>query len=476
MKKKEPIAGRAQEKAVLQQLLNSPNSELLAVYGRRRVGKTFLITRVFGKFAFEFTGTYDVPVKQQLANFASALGSKETPTNWKEAFLLLRKKLERSKASGKQIVFFDELPWIASRRAGFLPAFEHFWNSWGSRQSNLLFIICGSAAAWMIKQVIHNKGGLHGRVTRTMELAPFNLRETHEYLRRRNFPNNHFQTLELYMALGGIPYYLHQAQPNLSAAQNIDALCFNPEAPLRNEFETIYASLFDNHQRHLQIIKALAKVQQGLTRAEIQEKTKIESGGTLTQTLEELNRSGFIGITIPFGKTKRDALHRLTDEFSLFHQKWIEGKRQLDGTENHWLQLRSTPRWNSWSGFAFENICLKHVRQIKAALGIAALQTESSAWRHRPKSPQKKGTQIDLLIDRNDGVVNLCEMKYSTAPFTITKKYAEELRNKQQIFQSITKTRKALFLTMVTTHGLADNAYSQELVNNRVEAEALFSP
>lgn len=470
------IAGRSREKAILQQLAESPDAELLAVYGRRRVGKTFLITRFFGRFAFEFTGTKDLPAKRQLSNFATALGGTETPGSWQAAFLLLRKKLEKSKSSRKQVVFFDELPWIASRRSGFLPAFEHFWNSWGSRQDNLLFIVCGSAAAWMIKRVIHDKGGLHGRVTRTLQLAPFNLHETHEYLRRRGFPDNRFQTLELYMALGGIPHYLHQAQPHLSASQNIDALCFEPGAPLRDEFNEIYASLFENHNRHLQIIKALAKVQQGLTRAEIQKKTRTGTGGTLTQTLEELNRSGFIGITIPLGRTRRDALYRLTDEFSLFHQRWIHGKKQPEGDGNHWLQLRSTPRWNTWSGFAFENVCLKHVRQIKTALGISALQTESSAWRYQPKSTQEQGVQIDLLIDRADSVVNLCEMKYSATPFTIKKKYAKELRNKQQVFQSITKTRKALFLTMVTTHGLADNAYSQELVNNRVDAEALFSP
>ncbi|MDF7826250.1 AAA family ATPase [Pontiellaceae bacterium B12227] len=474
MKNTDYIAGRGREKAILQQLTESADAELLAVYGRRRVGKTFLITRYFSKFAFEFTGTKDLPVKQQLANFASAFGCKETPPNWQAAFLLLRKKLEKSKSRRKQVVFFDELPWIASRRSGFLPAFEHFWNSWGSRQSNLLFIICGSAAAWMIKRVIHDKGGLHGRVTRTMQLAPFNLHETHEYLRRRGFPDNPFQTLELYMAMGGIPHYLHQAQPHLSAAQNIDALCFEPGAPLRDEFNEIYASLFENHERHLQIIRALAKVQQGLSRVEIQKKTKLRTGGTLTQTLEELNRSGFIGITIPFGRTQRDALYRLTDEFSLFHQRWIHGKKQPEGGGNHWLQLRPTPRWNTWSGFAFENVCLKHVRQIKAALGIASLQTESSAWRHQPKSTQEKGAQIDLLIDRADGVVNLCEMKYSAAPFAITKKYAEELRNKLQVFQSATKTRKALFLTMVTTNGLADNAYSQELVNSRLEIGSLF--
>lgn len=470
------IAGRHREKALLQQLEESPDAELLAIYGRRRVGKTFLITRHFSKFAFELTGTKDISVKQQLSNFADALGTQTIPVNWQEAFRLLRKKLDRTKTSGKQVVFFDELPWIASRKSGFLPAFEHFWNSWGSRQNNLLFIVCGSAAAWMIKRVIHEKGGLHGRVTRTMQLAPFNLHETHEYLRLRKFPNNWLHTLELYMALGGVPYYLRQALPNLSAAQNIDMLCFSPRAPLRNEFNEIYASLFENHDRHLQIIRALGKVQQGLNRAEIQSQTGLATGGTLTQTLEELSRSGFIGITIPFGRTQRDALYRLTDEFSLFHLRWIQGRRSAETDTNHWLQLRATPRWNAWSGFAFENVCLKHVHQIKAALGIASLQTESSAWRHQPKSTKGKGAQLDLLIDRADGVVNLCEIKFSVAPFAITKKYAEELRNKQQVFQSVTKTRKALFLTMVTTNGLADNAYSQELVNSRVEVGALFAP
>jgi hypothetical protein len=306
---KEQISGRFDEKQRLQKLLESPDPELLAVYGRRRVGKTFLITRFFGTFAFEMTGMYDVPAGKQLSNFAEALGTDRVPDSWLEAFRLLREHLEEKRQGHKQVVFFDELPWLATRKSGFLPAFEHFWNSWGSRQPDLLVVVCGSAAAWMIRKIVNQRGGLHGRVTCQMELSPFNLCEAHEYLRSRNFPDSRSQTLELYMAVGGVPLYLQKARPELSAAQNIDALCFAPGAPLWNEFDQIYASLFEHHDRHLQIIRTLADVQQGLTRPEIQLKSNLASGGTLSQTLEELHRSGFITVTVPFGRIRRDALY-----------------------------------------------------------------------------------------------------------------------------------------------------------------------
>ncbi len=470
------IAGRIREKEILQELLASTEPELLAVYGRRRVGKTFLITNFFAKFAFQFTGTFDIPARQQLLMFSKALGADLVPKNWSEAFFLLQEHLEKQSPTRKRVVFLDELPWMASRKSGFLSAFEHFWNSWGSKQPDLLVIICGSAASWMIKKVIHQKGGLHGRVTRTIELPPFNLHETHEYLRSRKFPNSKEQTLELYMVLGGVPHYLQQANPKRSAAQNIDTLCFEPNAPLRHEFEAIYSSLFENYGRHLQIVRALATVQQGLTRLEIQKKASQSTGGTLTQTLEELYRSGFITKTIPFGQTQRNALYRLTDQFSLFHLRWIEKQRNPSGSGNYWLQMRSTQRWSTWSGFAFENICLQHVRQIKEALGIAGIQTEESAWRGKSKELSNQGAQIDLLIDRKDGVINLCELKHSVAPFSISKKYAGELRSKRDVFQSATKTKNALFLTMVTTCGVTDNRYKAELISNSLKADSLFAP
>jgi hypothetical protein len=374
------------------------------------------------------------------------------------------------------VVFFDELPWLASRRSGFLPAFEHFWNFWGSRQNDLIVVICGSAASWMIAKVLHQKGGLHNRVTRSLPLQPFRLHETEAFLRMRGIELDRKQVIELTMALGGIPYYLDYVRKGRSAGQNVDAIFFAPNAPLSDEFDKLFAALFEHHERHLKVIRALARKQTGLTRQELVRVSRLPSGGNMTNILMELETSGFICRSVPFGRTMRDALYRLVDELTLFHLRWVERKREASDGNGQWMRIRSTPAWQAWSGYAFENLCLRHVTQIKKALGIAGVYTETSSWRHQPATAEENGAQIDLLIDRRDGVINLCEMKFSEDEFTIDKKYARELSAKRDAFRRATGTRKSLFLTLVTTHGVKANDLKAQLVQNDVAADALFDP
>ncbi len=476
-----PLVGRKAEQDELTHALASGRPELIAVYGRRRVGKTFLIRSFFAReLCFELTGLRDSPQAQQLAAFARSLEAVtgyaiEAPQTWFEAFQALIKYLEGAlRNRGRKVVFLDELPWLATRRSRFLAAFEHFWNSWASRQDGLIVVICGSAASWMIAKVLHQRGGLHNRVTRSLPLYPFRLHETEAFLRSRGLDLDRRQLIELTMALGGIPYYLDQVRRGRSAAQNIDAILFAPNAPLGDEFEKLYASLFERHERHVKVIRALARKQGGLTRQDIVKMSRLPSGGTMTTTLTELEASGFICRMRPFGRAMRDSLYRLVDEFSLFHLRWLEGKRDRSDGEGQWMRIHGTPGWQAWSGYGFENLCLRHLPQIKKALGISGVQTESSAWRHSARNREETGAQIDLLIDRRDGVINLCEMKFCDGEFVIDRKYARELLAKRETFRRATGTRKAIFLTLVTTHGVKPNGSKAEIVQNEITADALF--
>jgi hypothetical protein len=475
------LIGRKAEQAELLDAAKSGRPELIAVYGRRRIGKTHLIRTFFAKqICFELTGVREARAGQQLKNFAHTLESAtkfklRAPRDWPEAFQELIRYLDQQlRTEGRKVVFLDEVPWLAGRRSGFLPAFEYFWNSWGSRQAGLIVVICGSAASWMITKVLHQKGGLHNRITRNIPLQPFCLPEAEEFLKSRGVALDRKQVIELVMAVGGVAYYLDYARKGRSAAQIIESLFFAPNAPLLDEFGKLFAALFENHQRHLKVIRALARKQAGLSRKELIEVTRFETGGNLTTILDELEASGFICRMVPFGHTKRDPIYRLIDELTLFHLRWVEGKRDTSGNDGRWSRIRSTPAWHAWSGYAFENLCLKHVDGIKKSLGISGVQTECASWRHRPSDPDDTGAQIDLLIDRKDGVINVCEMKFSEGEFCIDKAYARDLRNKLGVFRRVTGTRKSLFLTLVTTFGISDNTYQAELVQNSLTAESLF--
>ncbi|CAM4170621.1 hypothetical protein SAMN06265348_105371 [Pedobacter westerhofensis] len=443
------------------------------------MGKTFLIRNGFSKaISFEFSGIHHATLDQQLENFSLALSAGSTglpvakAASWLKAFEMLRQYLSPVLKIERTIIFIDEFPWIDTPRSGFLPAFESFWNSWASREKNLIVVICGSAAAWMIKKVVNNRGGLHNRVTRRIRLLPFTVGEMTAFLKHRKVNLDYYQTLQLYMAMGGIPQYLKEIRPGDSATQNIDRLCFTKEGLLQDEFKNLYHSLFDTAQSHIDIVRALAKKGMGMSRTELIAACKLTSGGYATQVLDELTESGFITPYIPFGKTKTYLLYKLTDEYSLFYLKFIEGSKAVgSGT---WITFISGNSWTSWSGNAFESICMKHIPQLKKAIGIEAVYAEVSVWRHQPVTKADRGTQIDLVIDRGDSCINICEMKFSDRPFEISKAYAKELENKLAVFRDQTKTRKTLFLTMVTTYGLRNGTSFSGLVQKEIGMDMLF--
>ncbi|CAA6677050.1 MULTISPECIES: ATP-binding protein [unclassified Lentimonas] len=471
------LIGRHAEIKELNRLLSSQEAEFLALYGRRRVGKTFLIREHFKKqMCFELTGLKDGLLKEQLTNFHHELGQRSRkqrncPDSWQAAFQQLGSHLQTLRGSGKRVIFLDELPWLASARSRFLPALDYFWNTVLSRDPRFILVICGSAASWMIAKIIDHKGGLHNRVTARMKLEPFSLAESEQFLKSRGVKLTRYDQLTLAMATGGVPHYLKEAQPGKSAAQTIDRSCFEKTGLLRQEFDRLYASLFDHSDRHVEIVRELAKHPQGLTRSRL---TKAyTTGGRLTQTLRELEEAGFISTHGQFGKKSKDTIYRVADEYSLFYMKWIERKQSTGA--GSFLKKFNTPAWRAWSGYALEALAHKHIPQIKAALGIAQVDTEHCSWVHRPNKTWPTGAQVDLLLDRADHSINLIEIKFSQGPFTITKSYAAELRRKVEVFQQVTKTKKNVFLTFITSQGLTENAYATELVNESITTEVLFS-
>jgi hypothetical protein len=474
-----PLIGRQLEQAILQKALLSNEPEMVAVIGRRRVGKTFLVRSTYaGKISFEITGIQNGSKLEQLQHFTDRINYYakpvfpfQAPKSWLEAFQMLTIFLEKWGNGEKPVVFFDEFPWLATgRNSDFLKAFGLFWNSWAS-QNNIVVVICGSAASWMISNVVRNKGGLHNRITRRINLQPFNLYETEQFLRSRSIQLDRYHILQIYMAMGGIPHYLKEVEAGKTATQNIDQICFSPQGFLREEFSELYLALFDHAENHIQIVRALAATWQGMTRKDIIAQAGLADGGNTTRILEELANSGFIMAFYAFGKKKKELRYRLTDEYSLFYLQFIEEKRgEGAGT---WERLAQTQAWKSWSGYAFESVCLKHIPAIKKALGISGIYTEASAF-YLKKSDFGRGIQIDLLIDRNDQAINLFEIKFYHSPFALSKDQAEEIRVKKAIFKSATTTTKQLFFTLLTTFPLVPNEHSLSVVDSILDMNCLF--
>lgn len=474
------IIGREREIQELRSLYQTDKPVFAVVYGRRRVGKTFLVRELFdGKFSFYHTGLspYEIKGKKlkelQLGNFYSSLvkyGSKlnKVPADWFEAFNALIEILDQKDRHERQVVFIDELPWMDTPRSGFVTALEHFWNGWGAGRENLMLIVCGSATSWISDKIINNKGGLFDRTTDEIKLRPFTLAECEQYYKANGVAMSKFDQLQSYMVTGGIPYYISMLQKGKSLAQNIDRLFFEPSAKLGLEFDRLYSSLFTNAEDCKKIVRLLSQKRQGYTRKEITEKTKLPDGGGLTATLKTLEVSDFITSYVKFGYPKREVYYCLTDFYSKFYLSFIDGKKTMN--PRYWQDNLLSPELNAWRGFTFETLCFYHLPQIKQALGINGVQTEASPWKSRR---EKNGAQIDMVIDRADRVINICEMKFCEDDFTISASYDKTLRNKLSTFMEETNSKSSLHLTLITTYGLKMNEYAGR-VQSVITMEELF--
>lgn len=470
------MIGRKVEQNRLREAFGSKLSEFVVVYGRRRVGKTFLVRETFDyKFTFQHTGHSKGNMMEQLLYFKESLedaGYRNCPLlhTWHEAFRHLQKFLE-SRSERRKVVFIDELPFMATHKSGCVAALEHFWNGWATARKDVLLIVCGSAASWLLKKIIGDKGGLHNRVTRKIHLSPFSLAECEQMSDAMRLGYRRKQIAECYMAIGGIPYYWSCLQKGLSVQQNMDYLFFADDAALGGEYDELYRSLFDSPEPYMRIVEALGRDGGALTRDELVRKSGIGTSGTFSRYLEDLEKCGFITRYRQFGVDVKGALYRLTDNYTLFYFQFAS--ENIDHDPRFWANSLESQFRKTWTGFAFERLCLKHVDQIKAALGIAGVRTAVASWRHRANDVYPDGAQIDLLIDRNDNIINICEMKFCAGPFAIDKRYAKVLANKRQAFETVTKTKKGLHLTFVTTEGVAHNPYWND-VQSEVTLDDLF--
>lgn len=477
------LIGREKEVKELTELYNSGKAEFVAIYGRRRVGKTFLVDEAFkGKITFRHAGLSPIDennqknnLKDQLKHFYYSLqlqGMRKSkcPTTWMEAFYLLAKFLESKKTDKRQVIFLDELPWLDTPRSGFITAFEGFWNTWACHHDNLMLICCGSANSWMLNNLVNNHGGLYGRTTYEIKLSPFTLQECESFYHKKGIKMSRYDITQSYMILGGIPYYLGYIKKGLSLAQNIDELFFAKTAKLKDEYSRLFASVFSNPEEMIRIVNFLGTRHAGFSRSEISEKLTISSSGALSKMLSALIASDFIECYIPFGKKKSEVQYRLTDLFCLFYQKFVLDKPTID--ENFWANHVTSAQINSWRGFAFEGVCFRHIRQIKQALGILGVSSQQSAWSLRGND-NKEGTQIDMLIDRKDNVVNMCEMKFYKEDFNVSKSYHDILMHRQNILCEHLPKRKVIHSTLITTYGLEYNEYSGDF-QQVVTLEDLF--
>lgn len=467
------MIGRSYEINRLEESLKSSSSQLIAVYGRRRVGKTYLIRKVYEKFMkFEVTGLYGGNQERQLDIFfdelkrnSNKISEDDKPKDWKGAFELLKTYLNSLRSQSKKVIFIDEMPWLDTHKSDFRMYFGHFWNTFCEKRNDIIVVLCGSAASYMVHNVISNEGSLHARLTYKLQIKPFSLYETKEFLKSKNISWSHYHILHLYIAIGGIPHYLNKVRKGESVVQSIQRLCFDSNGDLVNEFDEIFESLFSHSSSHLSIVRSLGNLGKGISRDELMKKSKHAGGGTFTKALEELIASGFVTKYQAYDKKVRRMLFRLTDEYSKFYLKYIEPNKNQG--ENFWKTMFQQQSYVSWAGFNFETICLKHVSQLKKALKIEGIHSINSSW-------SSEGVQIDLVIKRADNWINLCEIKFYNASFKISKNELQGLKNKVSKFKEDTGTKDVVVVTMITTYGVVEDENSQEIIENSFDMDILF--
>ncbi len=460
------ITGRQKEIELLNTVLNDNRSHFLAVYGRRRIGKTFLIREFFGgRFTFMHSGLFEGKLNDQLYAFSSSLKDagyqqKKAIHNWLEAFDALKELVLESKEHRK-VIFIDELSWMDTPKSKLIMALEHFWNGFASSRNDIILIVCASATSWMLSNVVHNKGGLYNRLTEQLHIQSFSLKDCEDYINNKNIALNREQIAQYYMIFGGVPFYWDFLQKGYSLQQNIDNILFSREAPLKNEFDYLYASVFKKPQVYIRIVETLATKKVGMTREEIIQRSGIINSGDLSHKLEELESCGFIRVYYAFGMKKKNAVYQLIDSFTLFYYQFLKS-RPTD--EHFWSNQINTPAVNTWAGLAFERLCLLHINQMKQKLGITGIISEVNSF-YCQADPDKgiTGSQIDLLIVRKDQVINLCEMKYSSSEYTVTEKTDRSIRNKINDLRISSGTKYAIHPTIVTTYGLLPNSYSNNI-------------
>ncbi len=473
------ITGRNAQLKIMQEDIANKRSSFVALTGRRRVGKTFLIREVYQKnMCFMLTGIQNADVQTQINNFVQKIAEYDTNSKvfgtidtWQKVFFLFKNYLKSLPKNKKQVIFIDELPWIATARSGFIQQLAHLWNDYLSLEKHFILVVCGSATSWITQKIINDKGGFHNRVTLSLHLKPFTLAETKLFLESKKIDFTSTGIATIYMAFGGLPYYLEQIKRGESPTTAIERLCFSETGILKNEYNNLYKALFNNWENHEAIVAALALSHNGLSRETLIKKSKIEAGGPFTRTINDLVLTGFVTETIPFGKLNRGKVYRLVDEFSVFYHRFIKGNEKKD--QSIWQTISNSQAYKIWKGFAFETLCMKHIVEIKTVLGIKNVYTEVSSFTKIGTATQS-GFQVDLVIDRKDATINICECKFYESNFEITKKYAQEIKMRKTAFKEITKTKKMIVNTFISNENIIQNGHSLEVVDAYLNVSELM--
>lgn len=417
-------------------------------------------------------------MKDQLTHFYRSLVSQgmprsKRPENWLEAFYMLEDHLQKTDdGHSRQLLFFDEIQWLDTPRSGFITGLEAFWNGWACHRHNIMMIICGSSTSWILDKLINNHGGLYNRVTCQISLQPFSLYECEQYFEAQNIVMSKYDITQAYMMVGGIPYYLNYFNRKMSLQQNIDAMFFADDAPLKDEYDRLFASLFANPTIMKSLIEALSEKSMGFTRQEILQKTGLTNSGEFSDHLKALIAGTFVIKYCSFGNSKREEYYKLADPFCIFYLRFV--KPNVSGRRISWANIADSAAVTVWKGYAFENVCFNHIKQIKAALGISGVSTNESLWSKRGDE-EHAGTQIDLIIERKDNIVNLCEVKFYNDEFAVSKDYHFTLvRRKNLVLEKVNK-RTAVHNTLITTYGLKQSEYWGDFIQV-ITLNELFSP
>ncbi len=466
------MIGRENETKKLQELYCHDQADLVAIYGRRRVGKTFLVDETFhgdylfmhaGLFLEEKTSVKEAFLTQLNAFYKSLLlygcNEKKAPSTWFDAFFYLEKMIIEKENGSKQVIFLDELPWLDTPSSHFLSAFEGFWNTFACRRKNLLLVVCGSAASWMESKLINAHGGLYGRVTHEIKLSPFSLKQTKEFLLQKHIPVTDYEAAQAYMAVGGIPFYLNYFESGKSIAQNINDIFFKKGTPLHCEYERLFSVTFANHALAKKIVELLFKRKLGYGREDIIKKLGLPDNGNLSKVLNALLASDFVTTYTPFGLERKTTYYKLIDPFCLFYLSFVEKK---GGDENYWNSHYGKSETLAWSGFAYENLCFNHVSQIKEKLGVRSVSVEVMPWYYQDE--EGKG-QVDLLMKRGDNVVNLCEIKFYGADYSAGIDDFKKTNRRKESAYSLLPKRFSVYSTLITTFGLVYNEYASTYQN-----------
>ena len=493
------MIGRKKEIKLLNEICDLEESSLVAIYGRRRIGKTYLVNHMFKKYRqdclfFEFTGAYDGDKRGQIDNFIDQVyewfyvePSFEIKS-WSDAFRFLKrtidKEIKKRDSNEKVIVFLDEVPWIdRSNKGGFLSALGYFWNTWCEPRENVVLILCGSNSSWIRDKILKNaRGSLYQRVTHQISMYPFDLKETKAYLlEQKGFMIDNKTVTDIYMIFGGVAKYLSFLNPNESSAENIDRVFFSIHGSMYREYDELFSSLFaDKSDYYKSVIELLCTRRSGFSLSDISKAFNEKLGGKLRLAIAELEECGFIKGLSKYGNSVRGVNYMIVDPYILFHHKWIKGFSRNDIAtlpNNYWLHKSSSQSYAVWSGYAFEIVVMVNIRLYLNAIGRLGFFSGVYHWQHMAKSEDEQGAQIDMVVNYGNNIFDILECKYYNSEYVISKEYAKNIKNKLSMFKKYglySKQKSELRLVFLTSYGVKMNAEAHSLNISRVCLDDLF--